>query len=126
MLGLHEHEVEATAIFQQVLGTVVASAQFAELGFKFFKFVKAVYDQIQNASEDVQKWLVEIEQLKELVADVEAVLLSKPSLWLASFEVDFYFRKLLNGYAGGSGAYLSKIGDREEYRVNQQVYSEYR
>lgn len=45
----------------EVLGIVAASAQFAEIGFKFVKFAKAVYDQIQNAPEDVQKWLIEIE-----------------------------------------------------------------
>ncbi|KAH7007295.1 hypothetical protein EDB80DRAFT_456844 [Ilyonectria destructans] len=56
----------------EVLGIAAASAQFAELGFKLVKFAKAVYDQAQNAPEDIQKWLTEIEQLKELVADVES------------------------------------------------------
>ncbi|KAH6974146.1 hypothetical protein BKA56DRAFT_619096 [Ilyonectria sp. MPI-CAGE-AT-0026] len=87
----------------EVLGIVAASTQFVELGFKFFKFAKAVYDQVQNASEYVQKWLVEIEQLKELVADCH---------WrLSILEVDFHCKELFTGYARGSGTYLTHSPD---------------
>lgn len=55
----------------EALGIAAAAAQFAELAFKIVKTGKDIYDQLQNAPEQVRKWLEQIDGLQNIVSNIK-------------------------------------------------------
>ncbi|CAM1507445.1 Fc.00g070860.m01.CDS01 [Cosmosporella sp. VM-42] len=55
----------------EVVGLVAAAGQFVEQSIKIIKFSKALYDKVQGAPEELQKWRQEIEEVQKLVTSIE-------------------------------------------------------
>ncbi|KAH7137336.1 hypothetical protein B0J13DRAFT_77389 [Dactylonectria estremocensis] len=55
----------------EAVGVAAAAAQFAELAFKIVKAGRDIYDQLQNAPEQISKSLGQIDMLRNIVSDIE-------------------------------------------------------